>query len=79
VDLDSTPHYANLKKKSRALTQAVSRWLPNVVVQVCIWQHVGFMVDKAALGQVFSAYFSFPCQSSFHQFLHLHNHPGMAQ
>jgi hypothetical protein len=35
---------------------------------------VGFVVDKAALGQVFSEYFSFPCQS-FHQFLR-HNHSG---
>jgi hypothetical protein len=26
---------------------------------------VGFVVDKAALGQVFSEYFGFPCQS-FH-------------
>jgi hypothetical protein len=41
-------------------------------------QHVGFVVDKAALGQVFSKYFGFPCQS-FHQFLHHHNHPGLAQ
>jgi hypothetical protein len=24
-------------------------------------QHVGFVVDKAALGQVFSEYFGFPC------------------
>jgi hypothetical protein len=30
---------------------------------------VGFVVDKAALGQVFSEYFGFPCQSSFHQLL----------
>jgi hypothetical protein len=37
------------------------------------------MVDKAALGQVFSEYFGFPCQSSFHQFLHDHNHPGLSQ
>jgi hypothetical protein len=29
---------------------------------------VGFVVDKVALGQVFSEYFGFPCQSSFHQF-----------
>jgi hypothetical protein len=29
--------------------------------------HVGFVVDKVALGQVFSEYFGFPCQSSFHQ------------
>jgi hypothetical protein len=40
---------------------------------------VGFVVDKEALGQVFSEYFGFPCQSSFHQFLHHHNHPGLAQ
>jgi hypothetical protein len=26
---------------------------------------VGFMVDEVALGQVFSEYFGFPCQSSF--------------
>jgi hypothetical protein len=41
-------------------------------------QHVGFVVDKAALGQVFSEYFGSLCQS-FHQFLHHHNHPGLAQ
>jgi hypothetical protein len=36
-------------------------------------------MDKAALGQVFSDYFCFHCQSSFHQFLHYHNNPGLAQ
>jgi hypothetical protein len=41
-------------------------------------QHVGFAVDKAAEGQVFSEYFGFPCQS-FHQFLHHHNQPGLTQ
>jgi hypothetical protein len=30
---------------------------------------VGLVVDKVALGQVFSEYFGFPCQSLFHQFL----------
>jgi hypothetical protein len=40
---------------------------------------VGFVVDKAALGQLFSEHFGFTCQSSFHQFLHHHNHPGLAQ
>jgi hypothetical protein len=40
---------------------------------------VVFVVDKAALGQVFSEYFGFPCQSSFNQFLHHHNHLGLAQ
>jgi hypothetical protein len=39
-----------------------------------VWQ-VEFVVDKVALGQVFSEYFGFPCQSSFHQILHHHNHP----
>jgi hypothetical protein len=28
---------------------------------------VGFVVDKVALGLVFSQYFGFPFQSSFHQ------------
>jgi hypothetical protein len=41
-------------------------------------QHVGFVVDKAALGHVFSEYFGFLCQS-FHRFLHHHNHPGLVQ
>jgi hypothetical protein len=40
---------------------------------------VGFVVDKEAMGQVFSEYFGFPCQSSFHQFLHHHTHLGLAQ
>jgi hypothetical protein len=35
---------------------------------------VGFVVDKMALGQVFSEYFGFSCQSSFHQLLHNHSH-----
>jgi hypothetical protein len=39
---------------------------------------VGFVVDKAALGQVFSEYFGLPYQS-FHQFLHNQNHPGLTQ
>jgi hypothetical protein len=35
---------------------------------------VGFVVDKVVLGQVYSEYFGFPCQSSFHQLLHNHPH-----
>jgi hypothetical protein len=31
---------------------------------------MGFVVGKVALGQVFSEYFGFSCQSSFHQLLH---------
>jgi hypothetical protein len=35
---------------------------------------MGFVLDKVVLGQVFSEYFAFPCQSSFHQLLHNHPH-----
>jgi hypothetical protein len=38
------------------------------------YSHVGFVVDKVALRQIFSEYFGFPCQSSIHQFLHNHHH-----
>jgi hypothetical protein len=34
---------------------------------------------KRHWGQGFSEYFGFPHQSLFHQFLHHHNHPGLAQ
>jgi hypothetical protein len=36
--------------------------------------HLGFVVDKVALGQVFSEYFGFPCQFSFHRLLNTHHH-----
>jgi hypothetical protein len=41
-----------------------------------------FVVDKVALGQVFSEYFGFPCQSLFHQFfstITITYHPGLVQ
>jgi hypothetical protein len=34
---------------------------------------VGFVVGKVALGQVFSEYFGFPWQFSFHRLLHTHH------
>jgi hypothetical protein len=37
------------------------------------------LVDKMALRQVFSEYFSFSCQSSFYQILHHQNHSGQVQ
>jgi hypothetical protein len=53
-----------------------------MAAQVCVQaEHVGFVVDKVALGQVFSEYFGFPCHSSFNQFLSIlitwswHNRP----
>jgi hypothetical protein len=36
--------------------------------------HVEFVVDKMALGQVFSEYSGFSCHSSFHRLLHYHHH-----
>jgi hypothetical protein len=36
--------------------------------------HIGFVVDKVALGQVFSEYFGFPSQFSFHRLLYTHPH-----
>jgi hypothetical protein len=32
-----------------------------------------FVVDKVAMGHVFSEYFGFPCQLSFHRLLHIHH------
>jgi hypothetical protein len=37
-----------------------------------------FVVDKVALGQVFSKYFDFPYQFSFHQLLYIHHLPSRA-
>jgi hypothetical protein len=61
--------------ESRAVAQAVSCWLPTEADSVRIRAACGVC---GALGQVFSEYFGFPCQS-FHQFLHYHNHLGLAQ
>jgi hypothetical protein len=35
---------------------------------------VGFVVDNVTLGKVFSEYFGFPCQISFHRLLYTHHH-----
>jgi hypothetical protein len=40
---------------------------------------MGFVVSKVVLVQVSFEYFGFPCQSSFHQMLQHHNHPGQVQ
>jgi hypothetical protein len=61
----------------RAIAQAVSRWLPTAAARERVLSgHVGFVLDKVALGQVFSEYLGFSCQSSFHQILLPHNHQG---
>jgi hypothetical protein len=42
---------------------------------------VGFVLDKVALGQVFSEYFGFPCQSFSTNFstITITYHPGLVQ
>jgi hypothetical protein len=37
---------------------------------------VGFVVDEVQLGQVFTEYFGFLCQFSFHRLLHIHLSSG---
>jgi hypothetical protein len=59
------------KKIEHAVAQQLDTGFPLWRPGFAYGQHVGFVVDKAALGQVFSEYFSFPCQS-FHGFLHYH-------
>jgi hypothetical protein len=49
-----------------------------IYIRFAYGQDVGFVADKAALGQVFSEYFGFPCQT-FHRFPHYHNRPGLTQ
>jgi hypothetical protein len=62
----------------RAVAQRLDAGFPPPRPGFAYGQQVGFVVDKAALGQVFSEYFGFPCQS-FHRFFHYHNHPGLTQ
>jgi hypothetical protein len=60
-----------------AIAQAVSYWLLTEAARVRPRSgQVGFVVDKVALGQVFSEYFGFLCQSLFHQIHHPHSYPG---
>jgi hypothetical protein len=69
----------------RAIPQAVSRWLPTAAarVQTRVWSS-GICSAQSAVGAGFLRVlrfplppFGFPChQSSFHQILHHHNHPG---
>jgi hypothetical protein len=60
----------------RAVAQAISRFFPQLQPGFKLRSsHVGFVVNKVALGQVFSEYFGFPCQA-FHRLLHTHHHPS---
>jgi hypothetical protein len=50
-----------LGTKGRAVAQRLDAGFPQRRPGFAYGQHVGFVVDKAALGQVFSEYFGFPC------------------
>jgi hypothetical protein len=49
-------------------------WSTNLRTQINLKFNDIESVDKVALGKVFSEYFGFLSQSSFHQFLHNHHH-----
>jgi hypothetical protein len=72
-------HFSDLKSYSGVLAKfliilTVSRRLPTSASLFRARSgHVGFVVDKVALGQVFSEYFSFPCHISFHRLFHAHH------
>jgi hypothetical protein len=60
--------------KGRTTAQAVSRRFPTAGTGFePRSNYVGFVVDKVALGQVFSEYSGFPCQFPFHRLLHTHH------
>jgi hypothetical protein len=59
----------------RAIAQEVSHQLPTSAVRVPARSvHVGFVVGKVARGQIFSEYFDFPWQLSFHRLLYNHQY-----
>jgi hypothetical protein len=59
-----------LRHSSSGWSLASNRGAPGSIPGLVKWN----LVVKVALRQVFSEYFSFPCQSSFHQLLHNHPH-----
>jgi hypothetical protein len=62
----------------RAVAQAVRRWLPTAAARVRVRSECGFCGGQSGTGAGFLRVLWSPCQS-FHQFLHYHNHPRLAQ
>jgi hypothetical protein len=62
--------------EDRAIVQVVSRRLPTAEAGS---GHVGFVVDKAELGQVLPEYLGLRCHFAFHRLLHNHHHPELVQ
>jgi hypothetical protein len=76
-DKNSKQKFELFKNIGRAITQAIRRRLPTAATWIRAQVrsgHVGFMMDKVALGHVFSKYLDFPCQFSFHRLLHIHDY-----
>jgi hypothetical protein len=72
---------SNIKRQGSAIAQAVSRWFPTAAARVRPRsRHVGFVVEKVTLGQVFSEYFGFPSNphSTDSSTLIIY-HPGLVQ
>jgi hypothetical protein len=72
----SKPTYRSNPKEGHTIAQVVSHLLPTVAAQVRSQVRSCGICGGLALGQVFSEYFGFPCQSSFQQMLHTHLSSG---
>jgi hypothetical protein len=64
--------------EGRAIAQAVSRWLPTGQGSRP-FRSCGICGGQSGTGAGFLQVLRFPCQSSFHQMLHLHSHPREVQ
>jgi hypothetical protein len=71
-------HYATSQKVEDSIPDEVTgffKWPNPSSLTVSLGSdHVGFVVDKVALEQVFPEYFGFPCQFALHRLLHSHHH-----
>jgi hypothetical protein len=66
--------------QGRAIAQAVSRRLPTAAARVRAQvRSCGICGGQSGTGAVFSEYFGFSCQFSFHRLFHAHHHhhPGL--
>jgi hypothetical protein len=61
--------------------QAVSRWLPTAAARARtrVWLSGICGGQTGTVAGFLQVYFGFLCQSSFHQILNSHNHPGQVQ